>query len=76
MTFLSLWDSQLECRGNGEKGIVNSQRLINLLHLQFSPASFSVYSDPYEQRGERPGRRRSRERRRLIPNELLTEFFE
>lgn len=73
MTFLSLWDCRLECAGNG---IVNSGRLINLLHLRFSPASFSVYCDPCEQRGERPGRRQPRECRRLIPNELLTEFFE
>lgn len=76
MTFLSLWDCQLECKGTGGKGIVNSERLINLLHLRFSPASFSVYCDPYEQRGERPGCRRPRQYRRLIPNELLTEFFE
>lgn len=63
-------------QGEWGKGIVNSERLINLLHLRFSPASFSVYCDPCEQRGEGPGRTRPRECRRLIPNELLTEFFE
>lgn len=38
-------------QGEWGKGIVNSERLINLLHLRFSPASFSVYCDPYEQGG-------------------------
>jgi len=72
-TFVSLG---LSIGVHGGKGTVNSERLISLLHLPFCPASFSVYGDPYEQRGERPGHSRPRESRRLIPNELLTEFFE
>lgn len=76
MTFFVSLGLSIGVQGEWQRAAVNSERLINPSTFAIQPCIFWLGCDPSEERGEGPGCRRPRERRRLIPNELLTEFFE